>query len=118
MMGGGVPNRGMNDSPSRVGFMPPNNGMMPMGMGSMYGPMPGFMQGQDMDSASRRGSGAGFPIPNRGGLPSDEQIIADIQAGQFCPSPSSSPLKKEKKQLTIPGVFPSTLFYSFGSSRS
>ncbi|PLW12505.1 hypothetical protein PCANC_16555 [Puccinia coronata f. sp. avenae] len=80
MMGGGVPNRGMNDSPSRVGFMPPNNGMMPMGMGSMYGPMPGFMQGQDMDSASRRGSGAGFPIPNRGGLPSDEQIIADIQA--------------------------------------
>jgi len=80
MMGGGVPNRGMTDSPSRIGFMPPNNGMMPMGMGSMYGPVPGFMQGQGMDSLSRRGSGAGFPVPNRGGLPSDEQIIADIQA--------------------------------------
>ncbi|WAQ87615.1 hypothetical protein PtA15_8A520 [Puccinia triticina] len=73
-----VPNRGMNDSPSLMGFMPPNNGMMPMGMGSMYGPVPGFMQGQASDS--RRGSAAGFPIPSRGGLPSDEQIIADIQA--------------------------------------
>nr|ABB70410.1 hypothetical chitin synthase class V [Puccinia graminis] len=70
MMGGGMANS----------FMGPNNGMMPMGMGSMYGPAPGFMQGQLGDNGSRRGSGAGFPIPNRGGLPSDEQIIADIQA--------------------------------------
>lgn len=71
------PNRGMNDSPSRMVSMQP--GMMPMGPGSMYGAMPGFMQGPGMDSLSRRGSGAGFLVPNQGGLPSDEQIVADIR---------------------------------------
>ncbi|KAI9610282.1 hypothetical protein KEM48_002568 [Puccinia striiformis f. sp. tritici PST-130] len=86
-----APNRGMNDSPSRhASFIPPNQNMnsvmmpnmgMGMGGGSMYGPVPGFMNAQNVESLSRRGSGAGFPVPNnRTGLPSDEQIIADIQA--------------------------------------
>ncbi|MBW0473377.1 hypothetical protein O181_013092 [Austropuccinia psidii MF-1] len=83
MMGGATPNRGMNDSPARMGStfgMPmavPQGAMMPMGVG----PAPAFMQMGAMDSPGRTGSAALLPIPSpKGVLPADDQIIADIRA--------------------------------------
>ncbi|CAH7687581.1 putative chitin synthase class V [Phakopsora pachyrhizi] len=86
MMGGAMSNHGMMmEPPSRMASpfgMPMNSGMMTSGRGSMAGtpgPAAPFMY-ESVDNASRRGSASGMLMSPGVGLPSDNQIVADIRA--------------------------------------